>query len=111
MDLQTILILAQDGLTNSAIYVLLALATILIFGVSRIIYVAQGEFVSFGALTLASLQAGHTPGTIWLLLLLAGLAAIMETVRLLTSGGWRELAGVLARTLLPPIAIAVAVYY
>jgi len=111
MDLQTILILAQDGLTNSAIYLLLALATILIFGVSRIIYVAQGEFVSFGTLTLASLQMGHTPGTVWLLLLLAGLAAIMETVRLLTTGAWRELAGALARILLPSIAIAVAAYY
>ena len=32
MDFQTILILAQDGLTNSAIYVLLPLAMILIFG-------------------------------------------------------------------------------
>jgi len=111
MDLQTLVILAQDGLTNSAIYVLLALATILIFGVSRILYVPQGEFVSFGALTLASLQVGATPGTVWLLLLLAGLAALMETFRLLTSGGWRELAVVLARTLLPPVAIAIAVYY
>jgi branched-chain amino acid transport system permease protein len=109
MDFQTILILAQDGLTNTSIYVLLALAMILIFGVTRILFVPQGEFVSYGALTLASLQLGVMPGTVWLLLLLACIAAVMETYRLLTSGAARELPGALAKTLVPPVAIAVAV--
>lgn len=108
MDFQTILILAQDGLTNGAIYILIALALILVYGTTRIIFVPQGEFVSFGALTLASLQLGVMPGTVWLLLLLACVAAIMETVRLLSAGAGRELPGVLSITLLPPIAIAVA---
>ena len=111
MDFQTILILAQDGLTNSAIYVLLALAMILIFGVTRVLFIPQGEFVSYGALTLASLQLGAMPGTVWLLLLLACIAAVMETVQLLSSGAGRELPGALAKTLLPPVAIAVAVYF
>jgi branched-chain amino acid transport system permease protein len=111
MDFQTILILGQDGLTNSAIYVLLSLAMILVFGVTRILFIPQGEFVSYGALTLASLQLGIMPGTVWLLLLLACIAAVMETYRVLTSGAARELPGVLAKTLLLPGAIAVVVRF
>jgi branched-chain amino acid transport system permease protein len=107
MDVATILILAQDGLTNGAIYVLLAVALILVFGVTRVVLIPQGEFVSYGALTLASLQAGAMPGTVWLLLILACIAAAMETFRLLSSGAGRELPGVLAMTLVPAVAIAV----
>lgn len=111
MDLSTFLILTQDALTNSAIYILLALALILVFGVTRIMLIPQGEFVSFGALTLASLQNGDLPGTVWLLLLLTAVAAAMETFRLLTTGAARALPGVLARTILPPVAIVLLVYY
>lgn len=106
MDLQTLLILAQDALTNSAIYALLALSLILVFGVTRVIFVAQGEFVSYGALTLASLQLGVVPGTVWLLLILACIAAVMETVGLLASGAKHRLPGALTLLLGPPLAIA-----
>ena len=110
MDFSTMLILAQDGLTNTAIYVLLAMALILVFGVTRIIYIPQGEFVSFGALTLASLQQGTVPGTLWLLLSLAALAALLEAVRLLSCGALRELPAALAKILLLPAAIAALAY-
>ncbi len=72
------LLLAQDGLTNGAIYALLALAFVLIFAVTRIIFIPQGEFVSYGALTLASIQAGKVPPTIWLLLLIGGFIAVTD---------------------------------
>jgi branched-chain amino acid transport system permease protein len=68
MDLQIALLLGQDGIVNGAIYALLALALVLVFAVTRVIFIPQGEFVAYGALTLASFQAGHTPGTLWLLL-------------------------------------------
>ena len=74
MDLSIATILVQDGVTNAAIYALLALALVLAFTVTRVIFVPVGEFVSFGALTLASLEAGRLPGTAWLLLG-AGVAA------------------------------------
>jgi branched-chain amino acid transport system permease protein len=45
-----------------------------------VIFIPQGEFVAYGALTLAMLQSGKTPGTVWLLLILAGVAAVMEFV-------------------------------
>jgi branched-chain amino acid transport system permease protein len=71
-------ILLVDGLTNGAIYALLGLATVLVFTVTRVIFIPQGEFVTYGALTLAILQTGKVPGTVWLLLLLAALAAAAE---------------------------------
>ena len=52
MDLSIAGILALDGLTNGAVYALLALATVLVFAVTRVIFIPQGEFVAFGALTL-----------------------------------------------------------
>jgi branched-subunit amino acid ABC-type transport system permease component len=44
---------------------------VLVFAVTRVIFIPQGEFVAYGALTLALLQLGKVPGTIWLLLALA----------------------------------------
>jgi branched-chain amino acid transport system permease protein len=103
---QAILILGQDALTNGSIYMLLAIATILVFATTRILFMPQGEFVVFGGLTLASFQSGVMPGTVWLLLLLACVATITETVRLLSTGGARSLPRVLAAKVLPAFVIA-----
>jgi branched-chain amino acid transport system permease protein len=80
MDFSIASILALDGATNGAIYALLALATVLVFAVTRIIFIPQGEFVAFGALTLAMLQQGKVPGTVWFLLVMAVAAALSELV-------------------------------
>ena len=80
MDFSIASILALDGATNGAIYALLALATVLVFAVTRVIFIPQGEFVAFGALTLAMLQQGKVPGTVWFLLVMAGIAAVAELV-------------------------------
>ena len=58
MDLQIALMLGQDGVVNGAIYGLLALA--------------------FGALSMAMMQAGKVPATLWLLLALAVMTLITE---------------------------------
>jgi branched-chain amino acid transport system permease protein len=78
MDFSIASILMLDGATNGAIYALLGLATVLVFTVTRVIFIPQGEFVAYGALTMAMLQAGKVPGTVWLLMMLAVLAALME---------------------------------
>jgi branched-chain amino acid transport system permease protein len=80
MDFSIASILALDGLTNGAVYALLALATVLVFAVTRVIFIPQGEFVAFGALTLALLQTGKVPGTVWFLLVLAVVAALADLV-------------------------------
>jgi branched-chain amino acid transport system permease protein len=76
MDMTIASILALDGVTNGSVYALLALATVLVFAVTRVIFVPQGEFVAFGALTLAMFQMGQVPGTVWFLLVLTGLAVV-----------------------------------
>ena len=80
MDSSIASILLLDGVTNGAVYALLGLATVLVFTVTRVIFIPQGEFVAYGALTLAMLQTGKVPGTVWLLLCLALLACVMEVV-------------------------------
>ena len=80
MDFSIASILLLDGVTNGAVYALLGLATVLVFTVTRVIFIPQGEFVAYGALTLAMLQTGKTPGTVWLLLILAGVASLMELI-------------------------------
>lgn len=63
MNTTILLFLLQDGITNGAIYALLGLALVLVFAVTRVILIPQGEFVTYGALTYASLAAGRMPGT------------------------------------------------
>ena len=81
MDLQIALILGQDGIVNGAIYGLIALALVLVFSVTRVIFIPQGEFVAFGALSMAALLAGRVPGILWLLVALAGFTLVVEAWR------------------------------
>src|ERR1044072_9296830 len=60
------LFLLQDGITNGAIYALLGLALVLVFAVTRVILIPQGEFVTYGALSYAVLATCKVPGTAWL---------------------------------------------
>lgn len=63
MNSTILLFLVQDGITNGAVYALLGLALVLVFAVTRVILIPQGEFVTYGALTYASLASGQMPGT------------------------------------------------
>ena len=80
MDSTILLFLLQDGITNGALYGLLGIATVLVFAVTRIIFVPQGEFVTYGALTLALLDTGRVPGTVWLLISFGLAAFVVEMV-------------------------------
>jgi branched-chain amino acid transport system permease protein len=96
MDATIALILAQDGIVNGAIYALLGMALVLVFAVTRVIFIPQGEFVAFGALTLAMLVNGRVPGTVWLVLLAGVVAFLMDVVsarRGRRSGGLLRSAG------------------
>ena len=89
MNLDIALLLAQDGITNGAIYALLALALVLAFSVTRVIFIPQGEFVAYGALTLVALQAGRLPGTVILLMIAGGLVACTELIIAARKRRWR----------------------
>src|SRR5258708_20439339 len=91
MTFDIALLLAQDGVANGAIYVLVALGTVLIFAVTRVILVPFGDIVAYAAMTFASFRAGQRPGTLGLVLVLAGLAMLFETVSLVRWGRARAL--------------------
>lgn len=85
MSADIVLWLAQDGITNGAIYALLALALLLVFSVTRVIFVPQGEYLSYAALSLAVLQAGQLPGVVYVLVLGGLVAAAFEAL-----AAWRD---------------------
>jgi branched-chain amino acid transport system permease protein len=79
-----VLWLAQDGITNGAIYALLAAALLVVFSVTRVIFVPQGEFISYAALSLGLLQAGQVPGMVYVLVgggLIAGALDLTVALR------------------------------
>jgi len=110
MDLTITALLAQDGITNGAIYALLALALVLVFAVTRVIFVPAGEFVAYGALTLAALQLGKPPGTVGLLAGLAVVAAAVEAWNAARRKSWRAVPRRLMLYVATPLAIAALVY-
>ena len=58
MDSTIAAVLTLDGVGNGAVYALLGMAIALVFAVTRVILIPQGEFVAYSALTLAMLGAG-----------------------------------------------------
>lgn len=86
MDLQIALMLLQDGIVTGAIYALMALALVLVFSVTRVILIPQGEFVTYAALSMAAIQSGKLPSVVWLLVALAALTLLVE--------GWRHARGI-----------------
>lgn len=83
MTFEIAVLLVQDAIATGAIYVLMALGIVLIFNVTRVIFVPYGDLVAYSALTLASFELKRTPGTVWLVLTLALMAVATETASLI----------------------------
>ena len=81
--------------------------SVLVFAVTRVIFIPQGEFVAYGALTLALFQLGKVPGTVWLLLVLAALGALIDLVDAIRRGlpAQARSCAVLVRTLVAPAIV------
>lgn len=105
MDTTIAAILIQDGITNGAIYALIALALVLVFAVTRVIFVPQGEFVSYGALTVAAMQYGFMPGTVWLLLAVGALTGLVELGALRRTRELRRLPFIVGFYFVYPLAL------
>jgi branched-chain amino acid transport system permease protein len=111
MDSTIAAVLLLDGIGNGAVYALLGMAIVLVFAVTRVILIPQGEFVAYSALTLAMLQLGRVPGTVWLAFLLAGLALLRELWDgLRGQRGWRATGAEIARLCALPVATALIVW-
>lgn len=109
MNADIFLWLLQDGVTNGAIYALLALALLLVFAVTRVIFVPQGEFITFAALSLSLLEAGRTPGTIYILAIGGLAAAAIESFSALRRRAWRRLPRIAGLYVVLPLAVALLV--
>ncbi len=105
MDLFVFLALLQDGVTTGAIYLLLAIGLLIVFSVTRVIFVPQGDLLAFGTLTVASLQSGQLPGTLWLL----DGVAVVALIASLFGGRRAAIMGVLAWGVFPLLLTVAAV--
>jgi branched-chain amino acid transport system permease protein len=81
MDSTIALLLLRDGLTAGAIYALLGVAMVLVFTVTRVLFVPQGEFVAFAALSMVAFEEGRLPGIAPLLLVAGAVAAVSQLVQ------------------------------
>lgn len=98
-------ILFQDGIANGAVYILMAVALVLVFTVTRIVFVPQGDFVAFSALTLAAFETGIVPGTVWMLAAGSALALVLDLASALPRGDWTSARASLLRFGLVPAAL------
>ena len=106
-----VLWLAQDGITNGAIYALLALALLLVFSVTRVIFVPQGEFISYAALSLALLQSGQVPGVVYVLVAGGLVAAALDLARAIRLRDFSALPVALAGYVAFPCAMAALAWW
>lgn len=111
MSFDVVLWLTQDGITSGAVYALLALALLLVFSVTRVIFVPQGEFISYAGLSLALLQAGQVPGVVYVLVGGGLMAAAFEVVAAARSGMWRRVPLAVAGFVLLPCALAALAWW
>ncbi len=98
-------ILAIDGIATGAIYVLVAVGAVLIFTVTRVMFIPFGDVAAFAALTLAAMETRQVPGTIGLILVLAVLASIVETWSLIKAGAPQRIPRALVFYLALPLLI------
>src|SRR4051812_1679665 len=103
------LILLTDGIANGAVYLLAGLGLVLVFSVTRVVFVPFGDVAAFSALSLASFEAGRTPPTIGLVATLAVVATIVEIGSLVRRRESKRIArAVLSWGVLPLVPCALA---
>jgi branched-chain amino acid transport system permease protein len=78
---------------------------VLVFATTRILFVAQGEFVTFAALSFASFQIGAVPQIIWLLGILAVAVTGAEIVGAIAARNVRRILIVIGLYLVVPFIL------
>ena|SRR5690606_3959010 len=111
MTADIVLWLVQDGVTNGAIYALLALALLLVFAVTRVIFVPQGEFIAYSALSLGLLQTGQVPGTVYVLVGGGLLAAAFDIALALREKATARVPRILLVYVVVPVAMAALAWW
>lgn len=111
MDFDIALILTQDGITNGAIYALLAMALVLVFAVTRVVFIQQGEFVAYGALTLAMIQSGVVPATIWMLVVMGSVVSLIRLVQAYREGHGKNVTATVGWNIAYPVVLAALLFF
>jgi branched-chain amino acid transport system permease protein len=86
MNWDVALILIIDGLAGGAVYLLAGLGLVLVFSVTRVVFVPFGDVAAFSALSLAAMEAGKLPATVWMVLTLSAVTVAVEIVQALRQG-------------------------
>lgn len=103
MDTSIATILTTDGLAQAAIYLIIGLGLVLIFSVTRVIFVPFGSIAVFSALSLGAMESGQQPASIKLIGLFVVLALLMELVAAGRRRAWTRLPRVLICWLVLPL--------
>jgi branched-chain amino acid transport system permease protein len=104
-------ILAMDGIAAGSIYVLMGIGLVLIFSVTRVIFVPFGDLSAITVLTLASLESGRVPGTVGLVVVLAVLATLLQVIVLIRKREFHKIGLAIFFYLVLPLAPAGAIYF
>jgi branched-chain amino acid transport system permease protein len=104
-------LLIQDGLTSGAIYALIALALLIVFTITRVILVPQGQFVTFSALTFGLLQSGVMPLTAVPVAVMAVIASGLDVAAAPPRQRWRTLGDAAWRQLAWPLLLLGVTFY
>nr|MBA2400426.1 branched-chain amino acid ABC transporter permease [Bradyrhizobium sp.] len=86
MTTEIAIILLLDGIANGAIYLLAGLGLVLIFSVTRVVFVPFGDITAFCVLSIAAFELGRVPGTIWVVAILAVVATSVDAAGHIRSG-------------------------
>ncbi|WP_249119014.1 MULTISPECIES: ABC transporter permease subunit [unclassified Bradyrhizobium] len=86
MTTEIAIILLLDGIANGAIYLLAGLGLVLIFSVTRVVFVPFGDITAFCVLSIAAFELGRVPGTIWVVAILAVIATVVDAAGHYRSG-------------------------
>ncbi len=83
MDSAIAIFLGVDGITNGAVYALVALSLVLVYTTTRVVNVAQGDYLTFGALSFASFAAGSLTPLVYLVLGVGAVALALDVAKAL----------------------------
>ncbi|WP_061025582.1 branched-chain amino acid ABC transporter permease [Bradyrhizobium sp. CCH5-F6] len=106
--MDTFLFLLTDGISNGAVYGLVALSLVIVHTVTRVANIAQGEYLMFGAMTLASMLEGAIPPTLALVMAGGVLCALFDLYIVRRNPG--QILKVLVRYVSCGVALSVMVW-
>ena len=103
--------LGLDGLANGAIYLLAGLGLVLVFSVTRVVFIPFGDIAAFAALTLAAFETGRVPPTIGLVAVLAAAAVVVEVGSLMRRKEYRRIPRALLAWAVLPLAVCLVSWF